>query len=77
MVNIYKIIAIIGLVSIIIGTLMISIEKKIKRKQIYPFLLIGGIGLAIYSFYIEDMIFIVLQIAYILIVIYDIIKLKK
>ena len=56
---------------------MISIEKKIKRKQIYPFLLIGGIGLAIYSFYIEDMIFIVLQIAYILIVIYDIIKLKK
>lgn len=73
---IYKLIGVIGLISIIIGTLMISIKKRIKRKHIYPFLLIGGICLAIYSLYIKDLIFIILQIAYILIVIYDIVKLK-
>lgn len=73
---IYKLIGIAGLISIIIGTFMISMKRKIKREHIYPFLLIGGIFLAIYSIYIKDIIFIILQIAYILIVIYDIIKLK-
>mgnify|MGYP001563867036 CR=1 FL=1 len=77
MINIYKIIAIIGLISIIIGTFMISLSGRTKRKYIYPLLLIGGVGLLIYSIYINDLIFIILQTAYILIVIYDIIKLKK
>ena len=77
MVSVFYIIGIIGLLSIIIGTFMISGGKKIKRNDIYPFLLIGGICLSIYSFYINDMIFIILQVSYILIVIYDIIKLKK
>ena len=72
---IYKIIAIIGLISIITGTFMISIRKRIRRRYIYPFLLIGGICLAVYSFYINDLIFIILQIAYIVIVLYDITKL--
>ena len=74
--NIFQIIAIIGLISIIIGTFMISQGKKVKRKKIYSLLLVGGIFLAIYSFYIKDIIFIILQISYILIVIYDIIKLQ-
>ncbi|MDP2673061.1 MAG: hypothetical protein Q8O84_04580 [Nanoarchaeota archaeon] len=74
-INIYKIIAIVGLISIIIGTFMISLSGKIKRKYIYPLLLIGGVGLLIYSIYINDLIFIILQTAYIFIVIYDIIKL--
>ena len=74
-INIYKIIAIIGLVSIIIGTFMISLSGKTKRKYIYPLLLIGGAGLLVYSIYINDLIFIILQTAYMLIVVYDIIKL--
>ncbi|MBI2004221.1 hypothetical protein HYS72_02035 [Candidatus Pacearchaeota archaeon] len=76
-INIYKIIAIIGLISIIIGTFMISLSGRTKRKYIYPLLLIGGTGLLIYSIYINDIIFIILQTAYILIVVYDIIKLKN
>ena len=74
--NFFKIIAIIGLISIIVGTFMISQGKKVKRKKIYSLLLIGGVFLTIYSFYIKDIIFIVLQILYILIIIYDIIKLR-
>jgi len=74
-INIFKIIGIIGLLSIIIGTFMISIKKRIQRRYIYPFLLVGGICLIIYSFYINDLIFIILQITYTAIVIYDIIKL--
>ena len=76
-INIYKIIAIIGLISIIIGTFMISLSGRTKRRYIYPLLLIGGAGLLIYSIYINDLIFIILQTAYILIVVYDIIKLKN
>lgn len=75
--DIFYIIGIIGLLSIIAGTFMISGGRKIKRKRIYPFLLAGGVCLAIYSFYINDVIFIILQISYILIVIYDILRLKK
>lgn len=76
-INIYKIIAIIGLISIIIGTFMISLSGRTKRKYIYPLLLIGGAGLLIYSIYINDLIFIILQTAYMLIVVYDIIKLQN
>jgi lipid-A-disaccharide synthase-like uncharacterized protein len=73
---IYKLIGILGLISIIVGTFLISRKKRITRRKIYPFLLAGGICLTIYSIYIKDLIFIILQIAYILIIIYDIIKLK-
>lgn len=76
-IEIFKAIGILGLVSIIIGTYLISSKRKIRRKKIYPFLLAGGIFLAIYSVYIKDTIFIVLQIVYIIVVIYDIIKLKQ
>ena len=76
-INIYKISAIIGLISIIIGTFIISLSGRTKRKYIYPLLLVGGVGLLIYSLYIDDIIFIILQIAYIFIVVYDIIKLDN
>ena len=76
-INFYKIIAIIGLVSIIVGTFMISLSGRTKRKYIYPLLLIGGAGLFVYSIYINDLIFIILQTAYILVVIFDIIKLAN
>ena len=74
--NIFYLMAIIGLVSIIIGTFMISQGKRVKREKIYSLLLVGAFFLTIYSFYIKDLIFIILQISYILIVIYDIIKLR-
>ena len=75
-INLLKVIGILGLISIITGTFMISLKKNFRRKHIYPFLLLGGIFLMIYSIYIKDPIFIILQGVYILIVIYDIIKLK-
>ena len=73
----YDIIAIVGLVFVIIGTLMISEGKRVRREHIYPFLLLGSICLLIYSIHIKDKIFIVLKSAYLLIVIYDLAKLKR
>jgi len=75
-INIFYIIAILGLTFIISGTLMLS-RKKIQRKKIYAFLITGGICLLIYSIYIMDFIFTALQVFYTLVVIYDIIKLKS
>ncbi len=77
MINIFTIIAVIGLVSIIIGTLMISSKKSIRRRYTYPLLLLGGICLEIYSVYIGDLIFIVLQGVYILITIYGIVRINE
>lgn len=74
--NIYNVISIIGLISIISGTFSLSLKGKTKGKIIYPLLLLGGICLLIYSLYKNDAIFIIIQAAYILIVIYDIIKTK-
>jgi len=71
----YKILGILGLTLIIIGTFMIS--KKDKIKLIYFILFVGGLCLAIYSFYINDLIFIILQIIYILIVSYRLIELRN
>lgn len=77
MVNIFNIIAIIGLLSIILGTLMISRKKKIRRIYVYPLLILGGICLEIYSIYIQDLIFIVLQGIFIISAIYGLIKINE
>ena len=45
---IYKVIAIIGLISIIIGTFLVSGKRSIRRRYIYPLLIIGGIALEIF-----------------------------
>ena len=74
---IFKIIGIIGLLCIIFGTFRISQGKNPDRKNIYPFLLLGGVCLTIYSFYIKDAVFIILQIFYTLVIIYNIVKLKN
>jgi len=73
----YTLIAIIGLVSIIIGTLMIASKKSIRRKYTYPLLLLGGICLELYSIHIGDPIFIILQGVYILITIYGLVKINE
>ena len=77
MVNIFNIIAIIGLLSIISGTLMISRKKKIRRIYVYPLLILGGICLEIYSIYIQDLIFIALQGIFIISAIYGLIKINE
>ena len=74
---IFNIIAIIGLISIILGTFMISGKKSIRRKYTYPFLIIGGICLLIYSIHINDLIFILLQAIFIISSIYGLIKINE
>jgi len=74
--NIFYVIAIIGLVSIIFGTFLLSMKKRMK-KVIFPLLLLGGTCLLIYSIYIQDKIFIILQSVYIISAIYGLIKIKN
>lgn len=66
--EIYKFIGAGGLVLISIGLVL----KERKTQNI--FYVLGGIGLEIYSIYIGDIIFIILQILFILTAIYDLIK---
>jgi len=61
MINIYTLTAIVGLISIIAGTSLISSRKNVRRRYTYPLLIIGGICLEIYSIYLGDTIFIILQ----------------
>ena len=75
--NIFYLIAIIGLLSIIAGTLLISGKRAVSRKYTYPLLIIGGIFLEIYSIYIRDTIFIILQGVFIISSIYGLIKIHE
>jgi lipid-A-disaccharide synthase-like uncharacterized protein len=69
--NEFKIIGIIGL--ILISTAMV-VRKRTLRDVLSLF---GGVGLLIYSIYLNDAIFIVLQAVYIVVVSVDFIKEKK
>jgi len=75
--NSFSVIAIIGLVSIIIGNISIYKEKRIRKKYTYPLMILGGILLEIYSIYINNIIFSVLQGIFILSAIYGLIKINK
>ena len=72
-VDVFYFSGIIGLILIILGVLIKKKDRK-KRDILYIF---GGILLAIYSFYIKDIIFITLQIVFVLVAIYDLIKTNK
>jgi len=72
-VNVFYFSGIIGLVLIILGILVKKKDRK-KRDVLY---ILGGILLAAYSFYIKDTIFITLQIIFVLVAIYDLIKINK
>lgn len=70
MVDIFKIIGAIGL-------LLISIGIIVKRKDQQDILfMVGGILLEVYSIYIKDFIFIILQAIFVLAAVYDYGKLK-
>lgn len=76
-INLFHIIAIIGLLAIISGTSMVSMKKIIRRRYTYPLLILGGICLEIYSIYIGDLIFMVLQGIFIISSIYGLIKINE
>ena len=61
-----------------LGLLLISIGIVVKERKTQDILyVIGGICLEIYSIYLEDMIFIVLQIIFTLAAAYDLFKLYR
>ncbi len=75
--NIFHILAIIGLIAIIFGTFMVSMKKSIRRRYTYPLLILGGICLEIYSIYINDLVFIILQGVFIISSIYGLIRINE
>lgn len=72
-----EVFGILGLLAIILGNLTIYKSKPIRKKYTYPLLILGGILLTIYSVLIQDTIFIILQIIFILSAIYGLIKINK
>ena len=74
MINLFKLCAVLGLIAIIAG---ISLTKIKERKRQYALMIIGGILLEIYSIYIKDTIFIILQAVFVIFAVYDLIKLIK
>lgn len=69
-----EVIGILGIICIIIGNLTIYRSKIIRRNYTYPLFIIGGIFMTIYSIFIGDKIFTILQIVVILSAIYGLIK---
>lgn len=67
----FKIIGALGLILISIGIIN---KNRIKQDILY---IIGGICLEIYSIYVGDWIFIVLQLFFTISAIYDLAKIKK
>jgi len=76
-INTFHIIAIIGLVAIISGTFMVSMKKSIRRRYTYPLLILGGVCLELYSIYINNLIFIILQGVFIISSIYGLIRINE
>lgn len=71
-----KIIGVLGLILIILGNIL-TLKEKTRKKFSYPLFFFGGIGLLVYSISINDLLFIILQSAFILITIYEIYSTKK
>ena len=71
MIDLFKIISILGLLFIISGVL---VKKRETRDVLYIF---GGIFLEIYSIYLNDLIFVILQMVFTIAAVYDLIKIKK
>jgi hypothetical protein len=71
MINIFKFLGAIGLILISIGI----ISKQRSTQDI--FYIIGGICLEIYSIYLNDLIFIILQIIFTVSAIYDFLKIRR
>ncbi len=72
-INIFYSLGILGLILIIAGVLI----KKKNRSTRDILYILGGASLITYSFYIKDLIFIILEIVFTLVAIYDLGKQKK
>lgn len=72
--TIFNLLSIIGLISIIIGVILIN--EKLRKYQYIAFI-IGGICLEIYSLYLADIVFIILQAVFTLSAIYGLIRTYK
>ena len=70
MIDVFKLIGAAGLLLISVGI----VTKKRKRQD--ALYIIGGVCLEIYSIYIGDVIFIILQIIFTLAAIYDFVKVQ-
>jgi hypothetical protein len=70
MIGLFKLIGALGIVLISMGI----ITKRRKIQDV--FYILGGICLEIYSIYLGDIIFIILQIIFTLAAVYDFIKIK-
>ena len=68
--DIFKIIGAVGIILISVGI----VTKKRKKQDVYYIL--GGLCLEIYSIYIGDFIFIILQIVFTVAAIYDFVKIQ-
>lgn len=70
-------IGILGLILIIIGNLTIYKPKSIRKRYTYPLLIAGGCCMIGYSLFLKDLIFIILQIVFVLVSIYGLIKIHQ
>jgi len=60
-----------------LGILLIAIGLSLKERQLQDiFYICGGICLEVYSIYINDFIFIVLQLVFTFAAVYDLVRLK-
>ncbi len=75
--NLPSILSIIGIISIIAGTSLISSSLRIRRRYTYPLLILGGTCLLIYSIYLKDTIFIILQAVFIISAIVGLIRINE
>jgi Ca2+/Na+ antiporter len=73
MLNIFKLLGILGLILIISGVL---IQKRNRKTRDYIYI-VGGIFLTAYSYYIRDYIFITLQITFVIVTLYDLRRIHK
>ena len=73
MLNIFRLLGIFGLILIISGVL---IKKRNRKTRDYIYIL-GGIFLTAYSYYIKDYIFITLQIIFVIVALYDLMRMHK
>lgn len=65
MIDVYHVPGILGIIFLVSGILL---KKKMKRS---PLFILGGIFLGIYSYIIGDLIFITLQIIYVVVSVYE------
>ena len=70
-ISIFKVIGIIGLIGIISGLL---VKSRIRRNILY---IVGGLALMLYSIYLKDVIFTILQIIFTIAALYDLWKTKS